>query len=270
MLSPPHVAKAVRELPNCQLINGYGPTENTTFTCCYRIPKEWSAGQSIPIGRPISNTRVYVLDCSMEPVPIGVPGELYAAGDGLALEYLNRPELTAERFISNPFELRNGSRLYRTGDIVRWKPDGNLEFLGRADGKTKIRGYRVECGEVEAVLSGHPYSGDSFGSRPRGPLHRQTACRVRCPGVLALRWTPNCRGNSCSRSCRLTWCPLGSWVSTTFLSPPNGKVDRRALPAPELSVEHAAECSALPGTALEKTIANIWCEILGPVPGAAR
>ncbi|PTX92718.1 non-ribosomal peptide synthetase [Opitutus sp. ER46] len=152
VLSPTAVARALEALPETTLINGYGPTENTTFTCCHRVT---AAGtRSVPIGRPISNTQVYILDAHLQPVPVGVPGELYAGGDGLARGYLNRPELTAERFVANPFAA--GERLYRTGDRARWLPDGTIEFLDRVDRQVKIRGFRVEPAEVEAVLAAHP------------------------------------------------------------------------------------------------------------------
>jgi amino acid adenylation domain-containing protein len=153
VLSVPHIQRVLRELPNCQLINGYGPTENTTFTCCFAIEDEGQIGHSVPIGRPIANTQVYILDKQLQPVPVGVPGELYAAGDGVARGYYNRPELTAERFIANPF---SAGRLYRTGDWVRYLLDGNIEFLGRIDNQIKLRGFRVELGEIETILEQHP------------------------------------------------------------------------------------------------------------------
>ncbi|CBN58601.1 MULTISPECIES: non-ribosomal peptide synthetase [Kamptonema] len=156
ILSVPHVQKVIQELKGCQLINGYGPTENTTFTCCYRITEVNLIENSIPIGRSISNTQVYLLDTHLQLVPIGVPGELYIGGDGLARGYLNRPELTAERFILNPFSDKPSDRLYKTGDLARYLPDGNIEFLGRIDQQVKIRGFRIELGEIEAVLSQHP------------------------------------------------------------------------------------------------------------------
>ncbi|HST61450.1 MAG TPA: amino acid adenylation domain-containing protein, partial [Longimicrobium sp.] len=153
VLSVPHVRRVLAELPETALINGYGPTENTTFTCCHRIT-EAEDGGSIPIGRPIANTYVRVLDAGMQPVPVGVAGELYAGGAGLALGYLNRPELTAETFVADPY--LPGARLYRTGDRVRWLADGTIEFLGRVDTQVKVRGFRVEPGEIEAVLRTHP------------------------------------------------------------------------------------------------------------------
>ncbi|HEU0054938.1 MAG TPA: amino acid adenylation domain-containing protein, partial [Longimicrobium sp.] len=153
VLSVPHVRRVLAELPATALINGYGPTENTTFTCCHRVVEAPREGESIPIGRPIANTYVRVLDAGMRPAPVGVPGELYAGGAGLALGYLNQPELTAEKFVADPFA--PGARLYRTGDRVRWRADGTVEFLGRVDTQVKIRGYRVEPGEIEARLLEH-------------------------------------------------------------------------------------------------------------------
>jgi amino acid adenylation domain-containing protein len=153
VLSPAHVSRVLRELPGCEVINGYGPTENTTFTTCYRMKEESEVGSSVPIGRAIANTQVYVLDGEMEPVPVGVVGELYVGGDGLARGYWKQPELTAEKFIANPY---GEGKLYRTGDLVRYRRDGNLEFMGRADQQVKIRGYRIEPGEIEGVLSEHP------------------------------------------------------------------------------------------------------------------
>ncbi|NEQ47692.1 MAG: amino acid adenylation domain-containing protein [Leptolyngbya sp. SIOISBB] len=186
VLSGAHVRKALSQLPHTRLINGYGPTENTTFSCCHTITADSlnspaSAG-SPPIGRPIANTQVYVLDDNLQPVPVGIPGELYLGGDGLARGYLNRPDLTAERFVPNPFTVGayggtpkaessphrpnlalgaepyapTGKILYRTGDRVRTRPDGVIEFLGRLDNQVKIRGFRIELGEIEAALLSHP------------------------------------------------------------------------------------------------------------------
>lgn len=156
VLSPSHVARALEQLPRTQLINGYGPTENTTFTCCHRISAPPLPGRSVPIGRPIANTRVYILDRHRQLVPVGVPGELYAGGDGVARGYLNRPELTRGKFVPDPFGPDPEARLYRTGDRARWLPDGSIEFLGRIDRQVKIRGFRVEPAEVETTLALHP------------------------------------------------------------------------------------------------------------------
>jgi amino acid adenylation domain-containing protein len=155
VLSPPHVRRALAALPGLTLINGYGPTEATTFTCCFPMTDPEQAGVTVPIGRPIGNARVYVLDASLRPVPAGVWGELFVGGDGLSRGYLGRPDLTAERFIPDPFS-EAGARLYRTGDVVRFRPDGRIEFLGRRDGQVKLRGFRIELGEIESALARHP------------------------------------------------------------------------------------------------------------------
>ena len=156
VLSVPHVRRVVEELKDCRLINGYGPTENTTFTCCYPLKDLAKVNGSVPIGYPISNTAVYILDTWMNPAPIGVPGELYIGGDGLAHGYLDRPELNAERFVRNPFSPESGARIFKTGDLVRYRATGEIEFIGRMDNQVKVRGFRVELGEIEAALAEHP------------------------------------------------------------------------------------------------------------------
>ena len=156
-LSKTHIQRALKQLPDSQLINGYGPTESTTFTCCYSIPKSIAhQASSIPIGYPIANTQIYILDKHLQPVPIGVSGEIHIGGDGLARGYLNRPELTAEKFIKHPFSDDPQARLYKTGDLARYLPDGTIEFLGRIDHQVKIRGFRIELGEIESVLGQYP------------------------------------------------------------------------------------------------------------------
>jgi amino acid adenylation domain-containing protein len=154
VLSVPSVNRALAELPGVALINGYGPTENTTFTCCYPIAGPLS--DRAPIGFPVSGSTVYLLDTDLRPVADGQPGELCTGGLGLARGYLGRPDATAERFVPDPFAERPGGRLYRTGDLARRRPDGALDFLGRMDDQVKIRGFRVELGEVEAALRGLP------------------------------------------------------------------------------------------------------------------
>lgn len=150
VLPLPQAQKVLQALPACQLINGYGPTENTTFTCCYPIPHASQMQGSVPIGKPINNTQIYILDGQLSPTPIGVWGDLYAAGDGLAQGYWRRPELTAERFIPHPFVA--GARLYRTGDVARYLPDGTVQFGGRRDTQVKIRGFRIELDEVALAV----------------------------------------------------------------------------------------------------------------------
>jgi amino acid adenylation domain-containing protein len=155
-LSPSHVRRALDHLSGVRLINGYGPTENTTFTCCHVIRREdTERDRTIPIGRPIANTTVHVLDSDGQVAPVGVPGELVTGGDGVALGYVGQPEQTRQRFPRDTFSSEPGARLYRTADRVRWRPDGLLEFLGRTDDQVKIRGHRIEPDEVAACLIGH-------------------------------------------------------------------------------------------------------------------
>ena len=151
-LSGPHVRRVLESLPDVALINGYGPTEGTTFTCCHVMRHGDLVPDSVPIGRPISNTFAYILDNDLRPVAVGVPGELCAAGDGVARGYLNAPEITAEKFLADPIANEPGTRMYRTGDLARWGDDGCIEFLGRLDNQVKILGHRIEPGEIEAIV----------------------------------------------------------------------------------------------------------------------
>ena len=160
--SAQHVVRARRQLPACHMINGYGPTESTTFASFYTLSTAgWEMG-SVPIGRPISNTQLYIVDSFLNPMPVGVPGEILIGGDGLALGYLHQPDLTAQKFIANPFNHQGGSRLYRTGDLARYLADGTIEFLGRLDDQLKIRGFRIEPVEIEQALCQHPAVGEAL------------------------------------------------------------------------------------------------------------
>jgi amino acid adenylation domain-containing protein len=255
-----------RHAPATRLINEYGPTETVVGCCVYEASRETGRSGAVPIGRPIANTRLYVLGRHGEPVPVGVPGELYIGGDGVGRGYLNRPELTAARFVSDPFSGIAGARLYRTGDLVRYLPDGNLEFLGRLDHQVKIRGYRIELGEVEAVLGRHP-----------GVRDVAVVVWEETPGDKHLVAYLTARGDA-------TLSPQALRQYLTDLLPPymvpwafvelsrlpvtvNGKVDRQALPAPRRS-------DLLPGTRgsvaarddLEARLVEIWEEVLGVRP----
>ncbi|HEX7239278.1 MAG TPA: amino acid adenylation domain-containing protein, partial [Longimicrobiaceae bacterium] len=154
-VSIPHVKRAQERFPELRIVNGYGPSECTVFTSCYAVPADFDAA-AIPIGRPVGDRRVYLLDRDLGPVPVGVAGELFVGGPAVARGYHDRPELTAERFVPDPFSGEPGARLYRSGDRVKWRADGLLEFVGRVDFQVKVRGFRVEPGEVEAILASHP------------------------------------------------------------------------------------------------------------------
>jgi aspartate racemase len=263
VLSPEHVRRVRETLPDLALINGYGPTEGTTFTCCH--PVTGLAGGSVPIGRPIANARVYVLDEEMQPVAPGVEGVLYAGGDGLARGYLGRPDLTAERFVPDPFSGRTGrpgERLYRTGDQVRWLPDATLEFLGRRDGQMKIRGFRVESGEVETALARHP------AVRQAAVVAREGVGGKVLIGYVTLSAPlPDPPGAELQRFLR-EWLPEPMiptvWAVLDDLPlTPNGKVDRRALPAPEAPHERRDRGRREPRTPLERDVVAICSEVLG-------
>ncbi|WP_143076270.1 non-ribosomal peptide synthetase, partial [Stigmatella erecta] len=241
-----------------RLMNHYGPTENTVVATWAPVVGE--AGTLPPIGRPIANAQAYVLDKGLHPVPVGVGGELFIGGDSLARGYLDRPELTAEKFLPNPFSTQPGSRLYRTGDLVRWSSAGELEFLGRVDQQVKIRGYRIELGEIEAVLAQHPavreavvvvresgpevkqlvgYAVAQGGERP-SKAELRTYLRERLPEAMV---------------------PSAIVLLDALPVTPNGKVDRRALPVPDEG--YGSDDTAMaPQTDFERAVAAIWQEVL--------
>ncbi|HSK78975.1 MAG TPA: amino acid adenylation domain-containing protein, partial [Thermoanaerobaculia bacterium] len=261
VLSVPHVRRVLEELPGTLLINGYGPTENTTFTCCHPVTGPESLEPSVPLGHPIANTWVYVLDRHLQPVPAGVAGELFAGGDGLARGYLGRPALSAERFVPDPFGKEAGGRLYRTGDRVRRRPSGELEFLGRIDTQVKVRGFRVEPGEIEAALSAHPGVRDAVVLAQK----EETGGRVLvayvagpeagAPGPSELR--DFLRGRLPDFMLPSAYVFLPSLPLTA-----NGKVDRKELA--KLRPERvAASAGAAPRNPAEELIAGIFAEVLG-------
>ena len=267
VLSRPHVLRALEALPEVDLINGYGPTENTTFSTTHRLRDGLPAGEpSVPIGRPIAASRAYVLDPSLTPLPAGCVGELYVGGAGVARGYLGRPALTAERFLPDPFsgDPRGEDRLYRTGDLARWRPDGTLDFLGRADFQVKVRGFRVEPGEVETALLGHPGVREAVvtAAKEAAGDHRLVAWYVPegadgpAPADLRL----HLRESLPEHMVPSLFVPLAELPLNA-----NGKVDRRALPAPEaqLAGEPADAQRTPPRNAVEEVIAGIWEDLLG-------
>ena len=268
VLSVGHVRRVLSTLPNCQLINGYGPTENTTFTTCHPITSMDDVGDTVPIGRPIANTTVYILDKQRQPVPIGLPGELYIGGDGLARNYFNRPALTAEKFIPNPF-LQDGAlvsqppspALYKTGDLVRYRPDGVIEFLGRIDNQVKIRGFRVELGEIEATLQQHPAVNQVI------VLVRQVSDELEQQLVAYLVTEESASNATELRRYLQTSLPdymIPAYFVFLAAMPlnANGKVDRQALPAPDRNRPSNAASFVPPRTPLEKMLATIWGDVL--------
>jgi hypothetical protein len=241
-----------------RLAHVYGPTESTTFATAYQVNEVEAGALSVPIGRPIANTRVYVLDQGLEPTPIGVAGELYIAGDGLARGYLNRPGLTAERFMACPFGTA-GSRMYRTGDLARWRADGELEFLGRIDHQVKIRGHRIELGEVEAALLGHPGVAQAVAIvREDEPGDKRLVAYVVAAGDEA----PDVGGLRAHLKQSLPDYMIPQAIVGLEALPltPNGKIDRKALPVPEGRPEGLDYVA--PRTPVEETLAGIWAEVL--------
>jgi amino acid adenylation domain-containing protein len=262
VLSVSHIEKFLANSGDVKLINGYGPTENTTFTCCYAMtgPREFLS--SVPIGRPVSNTEVYILDENWQPAGIGVTGELYIGGDGLARGYFNRPDLTAARFIPHPFSMEPGRRLYQSGDLARYLPDGNIEFIGRRDRQVKVRGFRVEPGEIETILDQHSSVRESVvvarEDSPGG--QRLVAYLVARPGqpsnVSELR-------NYLKERLPEYMLPSVFVLLDEIPLTPHGKVDRNVLPAPDQSRPELKGSSAVPRDAIEAALAEIWAQVLG-------
>jgi hypothetical protein len=260
VLSPPHIAKALQALPACQLINGYGPTENTTFTCCYSVPRDAGSGP-LPIGRPIAHTDVYILDDVRSPVPEGQEGELFAGGDGLALGYWNRPDLTAERFIANPFDATQRSRLYRTGDRVRRRDDGNIEFMGRVDRQVKINGKRVELDEIEACLRRSGLVADAaVTSSAAGSAERKVFAYVTEMGGKPL--SINDLRTFLRTELPDYMVPSSISVLSSLPLSPTGKVDRSKLPAPVAPVPSSTHAAAPPKGEIEAGLLDIWRKVL--------
>jgi amino acid adenylation domain-containing protein len=260
VLSSRHVRKVLENLPDCTVINGYGPTENTTFTCCHVMRRGDTVPESVPIGKPVSNSRAYILDEDLRPVPAGTAGELYAGGDGVARGYLKDAIGTAEKFVPDPFSDEPNARMYRTGDLARWRHDGVVEFLGRIDNQVKIHGYRIEPGEIELALRTHrminqacvvPWKDENGLKRLVGYFttvdDQELASReVKqfLSGKVPAHMVP-------ALFVRMEALPLS----------PNGKVDRAAFRAPVFEREESpAERSTAAG--LEGQIAEVWKRVL--------
>ena len=261
-LSVPHMRHALALLPNTQLINGYGPTESTTFACCYSLPRRLSADTlSIPIGTPIANTQTYVLDNYLQPVPIGIAGELYIGGDGLARGYRNQPALTAEKFVLSPFDSDHKARLYKTGDLVRYLADGSIEFLGRSDQQVKIRGFRIEPAEIEAVLSTHTAVREALVLVHEDEQHNKH--------LLAYVVTQQQHASMLDELHTLLkthlpdyMIPTAIQLLTTLPLTSNGKLDQKALPTPDLLHDLPEEAYVAPTSLVQQQLVLLWEELL--------
>ncbi|HST61415.1 MAG TPA: amino acid adenylation domain-containing protein, partial [Longimicrobium sp.] len=252
-VSVPHVRRALELYPQLRLVNGYGPSETTVFATCYPVPAGFGA-PALPVGRPVGDRRVYLLDRHFCAVPLGAAGELCVGGPAVARDYLGRPGLTAERFIPDPFG-EPGARLYRSGDRARWRSDGELEFMGRVDFQVKIRGFRVEPGEVEAVLRSLPGVREAaVVVREDEPGDRRLVAYV-AGEVAADAVREHLRG-------RLPEHMLPGAVVLLEGLPltANGKLDRKALPAPEYAA--GADRYVAPRTPVEEVLSGIWAEVL--------
>ena len=253
-----------RELANqlldrgASLWNLYGPTETTVWSAVYAVE---SSGGTVFVGRPIANTQIYILDRYRQPVPVGVPGELYIGGDGVARGYVSRPELTEEKFIPNPFSDEQGVRLYKTGDLARYLPDGNIEFLGRVDHQVKIRGFRIELGEIEAVLSQHATVREAVVvAREDVPGEKRLVVYV-VPSQEPAPTTSELRGFLQQKLPDYMVPSIFVMLEVLPLTP-SGKVDRRALPVPAQSRLKLESSFVAPRTQVEELVAGIWAQVL--------
>jgi surfactin family lipopeptide synthetase A len=266
----PDVLKLWQRTPvnSIRLLNAYGPTETTITATAFEIPPrpaQNTTDQRVPIGRPLANRAIYILDQHRNPVPIGVPGELYIGGASLARGYLNRPELTAEKFVPDPFSAEPGARMYKTGDLARYLADGNIEFLGRADHQVKIRGFRIELGEIEAALGQHP------AVREAVILAREDA-----PGEKRL--VAYVVADSTAEELRRFlkdklpehMVPAVFVLLDALPLMPNGKIDRGALPAPDRTRPELNKAFVAPRDDLELQLTHIWEEVLGVRPVGVR
>ncbi|NWB99026.1 amino acid adenylation domain-containing protein, partial [Pseudomonas gingeri] len=258
VLDPVVIARVLEEGAPQHLLNGYGPTEATTFSTTWEITSVGNGG--IPIGRPIGNSQVYVLDALRQPVAVGVAGELYIGGQGVAKGYLNRPELTATQFVADPFNAEAGALLYRTGDLARWTADGVVEYLGRNDDQVKIRGFRIELGEIEAHLAACPGVREAVVlARQDEPGHKRLVAYLVAEADSALSVTELRRELAASLAEYMV--PSAFVVLESFPLTANGKLDRRALPAPDADAYASREFQAPEGE-LEITLARLWSELL--------
>ncbi len=243
------------------LVNGYGPTENTTFSCCHVMDADTVLSTTVPIGKPISNTTVYILDENKNPVPPGINGELYIGGDGLARGYLNQHELTHEKFVDKAFDGGENLRLYRTGDLVRYTDEGNIVFIGRIDNQIKLRGYRIELGEIETLISGMEDISEALVM-----LREDDSGDKRLVAYLLLKNKENDDISAVREYCQNNlpsyMVPSAFVVLDSLPVNSNGKIDRKALPMPDDIRGSLSNVYTAPGTQVEQQLAAIWCRVL--------
>lgn len=255
-LSPKHINNVRRICKDINIINGYGPTENTTFSTCFSIDKDYE--DEIPIGRPISNSTAYIVDKNLKLSPIGIIGELCVGGDGLARGYLNNTELTSEKFIKNQFF--QGERIYRTGDYARWLPDGNIEFIGRMDHQVKIRGFRIEIGEIESTLLKH---GDVRECVVIARDDKNSGTKYLCAYYMAEReLSVNELREHLAKELPDFMIPSYFVKVDKMILNVNGKIDKNALPMPETSIKTGQQYEA-PRNSVEIKLVDIWEKVLG-------
>jgi amino acid adenylation domain-containing protein len=258
-LSVSHVRRALTLLSKTQIINGYGPSECTVFSACYGIPKQLDQNvNSIPIGKPIGDRKVYLLDHNLQRVPMGVAGEIYIGGKGVARGYLNQPMLTHKKFIDNPFLA--GDTLYKTGDLARRLTDGNLEFLGRIDNQVKIRGFRIELGEIETILTNHSEIREAIVTiREDVPGNKSLVAYI-VPQNYQL--TAHDVRNFLSQKLPNYVIPNAFVFLDKFPLTPNGKINRLGLPVADISRQNLGVEFVAPRTSTERELATIWTEVL--------
>jgi len=255
---PPEVAEGLLGRVG-ELWNMYGPTETTVWSTCGRI----EAGRGgVTIGKPIDNTEVWILDDNGDLAPVGVPGELCIGGDGVALGYHERPELTADRFIADRFSARPNARVYRTGDLARWRADGELVHLGRTDFQVKVRGYRIELGEIEVALARHSQLGEACVVAQPGPGGEQRLVAYLVPRAGTTAPPPQTLREHLRTTLPDYMVPAVFVTLDKLPLTPNGKVDRRALPSPEATLAEPTLDHRGPRTHAEQVVATVWRELL--------
>ncbi|MDZ8136607.1 MAG: amino acid adenylation domain-containing protein [Nostoc sp. DedQUE04] len=267
-----------QSLPDSTLLNLYGSSEVSADVTCGKITPQTPQTASVLIGRPIANTQIHILDTNKQPVPLGVIGEIYVGGVQLARGYLNRPDLTAEKFIPHPFSIQQSARLYKTGDLARYLPDGNIEYLGRIDNQVKVRGFRIELGEIEFVISQYPEVRESVviaqedssegkslvAYLVQNPEHQRSGeetTKLQTEQISQRQISPGLR-NFLESKLPSYMMPSAFVMLEALPLTPNGKVDRKALPAPDISRSHLEKVFVAPQNPFEEVVAGIWVQVL--------